>query len=91
MEVARGYFGQYSTDVYTNKSVDIIRGPWVKMKNGSWGGGMGMVTDKKIDVLSNGIAVNLQRSSAIDYTFPTSRSANTFRGASRPLKSNMSI
>lgn len=50
---------------------------WRQFKNGSWGGGIGMVERGKVDVLSNGLGVTLHRSTVLDYTIATARSSNT--------------
>ena len=63
----------------TTKERIMPRG-WRQFKNGSWGGGIGMVERGEVDVLSNGLGVSLHRSTVLDYTIPTHMSSTTLIG-----------
>lgn len=66
-----------------NLIVETVECPWNSelLKNGSWIGDIGLLQRREVDVLSTGIAINLQRSHYIDYPLPTYRGPLTLIAA----------
>ena len=56
-----------------NFTVHTVKAPWdfKFYENGSYGGGLGMLQRKEVDVYSVGLGFNLPRSLVIDYSMPT--------------------
>ena len=72
----------YITD-HLNLRIETFELPWgsKQLENGSWTGAIGMLQSQRVDTISSGLGINIQRSYAIDYPIPTNRSPLTLIAA----------
>ena len=72
----------YITD-QLNVTVEIVDVPWDfnLYENGSYGGGLGMLQRREVDVFTMGTGINLQRSLVLDLPLPTWREPMTLIAA----------
>ena len=57
-----------------NLTIETVEAPWdfKKYENGSYGGGIGMLQRKEVDIFTVGLGISLERSMIIDFAIPTS-------------------
>ena len=68
-----------------NVTTEIVETPWnfTFHKNGFYGGGLGMLQRREVDVFSIALGINLNRSHYIDYPLPTLRNQRSLIAAIR--------